>query len=280
MGHYVSAQVHSGGLNILNFFLWNKAAICKLLWAVAKKKERLWVLWIHAYYVKGDDFGQTPTPKQASWVVRKIFDARKWWADGVDWLGHLDNAVSAGKFSIQTIYKSLTPQFPKVSGKKLILAPGMIPRHQFILWLTMHKRLSTVDRIRKWGIHADPDCVLCSTNAEETHDHLFFECQYSKYIWQSLLTWIGIARQVGSWSGEVQWLVATIRPSKPKTLVLGTLFAATVYHIWTKRNYRGFQQKQQTKHKILKEIALQQHIVGRCKPKWSQVLDSLNCFPC
>ncbi|XP_059284882.1 uncharacterized protein LOC132038189 [Lycium ferocissimum] len=83
MGHYVSAK-STGGLNILNFFLWNKAAICKLLWVVAKKKKRLWVLWIHAYYVKGDDFGQTPTPKQASWVVRKIFDARKWWAD---WFG-------------------------------------------------------------------------------------------------------------------------------------------------------------------------------------------------
>lgn len=33
----------TGGVNLINFVLWNKAAIIKLLWAIAKKKDQLWV---------------------------------------------------------------------------------------------------------------------------------------------------------------------------------------------------------------------------------------------
>ncbi|XP_059295552.1 uncharacterized protein LOC132048888 [Lycium ferocissimum] len=69
----------AGGLNIIDFSLWNRAAIFKLLWAVAKEKQQLQMKWGHAFYIKGKDLSQMPSPKQESWVVKKVFDARKWW---------------------------------------------------------------------------------------------------------------------------------------------------------------------------------------------------------
>nr|XP_009757463.1 PREDICTED: uncharacterized protein LOC104210294 [Nicotiana sylvestris] len=32
----------AGGLNILDFYKWNKSAICKLLWVITQKKDNLW----------------------------------------------------------------------------------------------------------------------------------------------------------------------------------------------------------------------------------------------
>ncbi|XP_075099218.1 uncharacterized protein LOC142176058 [Nicotiana tabacum] len=42
-----------GGLNFIDVELWNEAAICKLLWNICTRKEKLWVHWIHIYYLKG-----------------------------------------------------------------------------------------------------------------------------------------------------------------------------------------------------------------------------------
>ena len=41
----------------------------------------------------------------------------------------------------------------------------------------MLERLRTSDKLVAMGIHNDDSCVLCSE--EESHKHLFFECEYS-----------------------------------------------------------------------------------------------------
>lgn len=43
----------TGGLYILYFFIWNKTAFGKLLFAVSMKKDELWVIWVHNYHIKG-----------------------------------------------------------------------------------------------------------------------------------------------------------------------------------------------------------------------------------
>nr|XP_016494043.1 PREDICTED: uncharacterized protein LOC107813308 [Nicotiana tabacum] len=42
----------AGGLNVLNLVVWNRAAVAKHFWAVAKKKDCLWIKWIHTFYIK------------------------------------------------------------------------------------------------------------------------------------------------------------------------------------------------------------------------------------
>lgn len=52
----------TGGLSDINLFLWNKAAISKFLWAIAQKKDKLWV---HTHYIKDKDLDSMATPKHA-----------------------------------------------------------------------------------------------------------------------------------------------------------------------------------------------------------------------
>ncbi|XP_075074296.1 uncharacterized protein LOC142161947 [Nicotiana tabacum] len=57
----------TGGMNIINLMLWNKAAIAKICWDLAHK-EKLWIRWINAYYIKHQQIQTMPIPKQASWM--------------------------------------------------------------------------------------------------------------------------------------------------------------------------------------------------------------------
>ena len=41
-----------GGYGIKNMALWNLASVAKLVWAVATKKDNLWVKWVHEKYLK------------------------------------------------------------------------------------------------------------------------------------------------------------------------------------------------------------------------------------
>ncbi|KAG5590063.1 hypothetical protein H5410_040577 [Solanum commersonii] len=46
------------GLNVMNLCTWNDATILKLLLDIDKKKDCLWVQWVHSYYIKAGDMYQ------------------------------------------------------------------------------------------------------------------------------------------------------------------------------------------------------------------------------
>lgn len=62
----------TGGLGIGNIQMWNKAAIGKLVWNIAKKQDSLWVKWISEVYVKKNNLWEFEAPKSASWGFKCI----------------------------------------------------------------------------------------------------------------------------------------------------------------------------------------------------------------
>ncbi|KAG5629696.1 hypothetical protein H5410_001413 [Solanum commersonii] len=42
----------AGGLNIMDLCLWNRVAILKQLWNMARSKECLWIRWVHTYFIR------------------------------------------------------------------------------------------------------------------------------------------------------------------------------------------------------------------------------------
>ena len=55
------------------------------------------------------------------------------------------------------------------------------PKYAFLTWLAALNRLSTMDRVYRWNQGVDTTCALCKT-AQESRDHLFFECSYSTQV--------------------------------------------------------------------------------------------------
>ncbi|XP_056688471.1 uncharacterized protein [Spinacia oleracea] len=54
----------SGGWNLKDLTIWNKAAFLKNFWALSLKQDRLWVKWIHTYYIKNNNFWSMPIPNK------------------------------------------------------------------------------------------------------------------------------------------------------------------------------------------------------------------------
>ena len=49
----VCSPKYEGGLSLINLKTWNRSTIAKLCWDLANKEDKLWIKWIHAYYIKG-----------------------------------------------------------------------------------------------------------------------------------------------------------------------------------------------------------------------------------
>lgn len=71
--NHVWDPVSAGGLNLLALLEWNKATIGKLLWNICQKSNKLWVKWVHTYYIKGQDISDYQPATHCSWVLKAIF---------------------------------------------------------------------------------------------------------------------------------------------------------------------------------------------------------------
>ncbi|PHT79840.1 hypothetical protein T459_17892 [Capsicum annuum] len=71
--------------------------------SLAKKKDKLWIVWVHTYYLKGQRPWEAET-KKASWIVKKILQAGQWLiATGLD----VNEDMGRATYSRQRMYDQL-----------------------------------------------------------------------------------------------------------------------------------------------------------------------------
>ncbi|XP_021728395.1 uncharacterized protein LOC110695474 [Chenopodium quinoa] len=220
-----------GGWNLLSLPEWNKAAVIKLLWDIAHKDDNLWVKWVHIYYFKHKDCWTTPTPARCSWFLKKILSCR----DIVNDQGGWDGFVQGNKLKIKKLYAAIRPQVPKVPWKRVTCHNLATPKSVFILWIALWNRLVIKDRLLQWHISCDPKCFLC-LNGNESVQHLFFDCDFSRKVWSKVLGILRVSKPVQQFSDEIDWMKKICRSSRLKNKVIQVAFTETVYGIWIQRN--------------------------------------------
>ncbi|KAL0428127.1 UNVERIFIED_CONTAM: hypothetical protein Slati_2987500 [Sesamum latifolium] len=130
------------------------------------------------------------------------------------------------------------PSGPKVRWFTLLLGPYMIPRNCLILWLAILKRLSTLDR--SWWQGSDRTCILCTRGELDTHDHLFFGCNFSRQcLWilkqKVQFTWPNLG-----YNRDIEWVSHRLRGLHPLNAAVQAPLASLVYLIRMERNQRRF----------------------------------------
>ena len=131
----------------------------------------------------------------------------------------------------------------------------MVPKHAVITWLAILNRLPTVDRLKAWGIDKDGLCSLCKQE-QESRDHLFFECSYSKAVWKKVLQLCGLNREVLDWRREFAWAVQKFKGKALITKILKISWNAYIYCIWKERNNRLFVHKEESIEQVLEHIQI------------------------
>ncbi|XP_074305485.1 uncharacterized protein LOC141640701 [Silene latifolia] len=167
-----------GGLNIKEILSWNKANMVKWLWRMTETADSVWVQWNTKYHVKDGNIWTT---------TFKPYHSERW--KGLLWLKCID---------------ILRMKWPRVKWSRVIWNSTAIPKHSFISSLVAQFKLPTVDCLGTRGLNLVNWCILCK-NANETHGHLFFKCQYSASIWNGLMNCIKMpGRTVNLWR-ELRW---------------------------------------------------------------------------
>ncbi|GKF20901.1 RNA-directed DNA polymerase, eukaryota, reverse transcriptase zinc-binding domain protein, partial [Tanacetum coccineum] len=77
--------------------------------------------------------------------------------DRVMWIG---NNGKKDKFSIRSVWEIFKQNRNDVSGHKVVWYPQCNQRHDFILWLSLHGRLATQDRLMVWNNQNNLLCPL------------------------------------------------------------------------------------------------------------------------
>ncbi|XP_077249413.1 uncharacterized protein LOC143888914 [Tasmannia lanceolata] len=149
---------------------------------------------------------------------------------------HIWKPNENGEFSIKSVWHSVRLKKPKPPWSSVVWFSGAIPRHTFTCWLAMWGRLLTSDKLIKFGIQASPFCPLC-IHGSESINHLFFQCSYSKWIWETILRKLNIRRSKDV-AEDVDWIIDQFGDKGQLSTAVKLLFQATIYNIWHERNNR------------------------------------------
>ncbi|XP_060212283.1 uncharacterized protein LOC132639915 [Lycium barbarum] len=191
-----------------------------------------------------------PIPKQASWMIRKILEARVT-------LQHLQFDPNRPKSFLQQAYLQFIGDRPRVPWKCMVFHNTSRSKAQFNTWLQLQGRLLTAYRLAKWGMDVQQDCVLCELQ-QETRDHPIVHCNYVKLIWQKVLNWIRQPlRQVATWEQHMAWVLSKAKGRSQQAQVFKMVYTETVYAICLERNQRVFEKKKREWHMVAKDIAYQ-----------------------
>lgn len=218
---------------------------------MAREGNRLWIRWIHGFYIKQADIYEMKISNQCSWVVKKILGAREYLKkvqDGREWL-------QKPSFSIKNLYKVFSDITLKVPWAKLLCQNSAPAKCVFISWPLMQNSLATCSYLLKVRVQVDPVCCFCKV-VMETKEHMFFQCEIPAAIWKGVMEWCGFQEQAMVWSMGRERLLAHCTTNSGSQRLYRCAVTVLVYHVWRERNLRRMQRKTTRVEDIVKQCQL------------------------
>ena len=226
-----------GGLGLRNLGVWNKACIAKIVWAIADKKDLLWVRWVHGRYLKGQDWWDYQAPPDCSWYWKKLVTTKELFKQGV--VDRSSWRWMQGQYTVKSGYLWQLGDKTYMNWSKIIWARTVTPRHATTTWFFMYQRLPVRSRIARFSTQQQGQlCCLCETE-EEDHDHLFFGCRWAKEYWNTLNSWWSTGMDVSCTRAFIHSLQHLTVPKRDR-MIIYAIAAAGIYHIWRARNEMTF----------------------------------------
>ncbi|KAI4363593.1 hypothetical protein MLD38_019795 [Melastoma candidum] len=111
----------------------------------------------------------------------------------------------------------------------------MFPLCSFLVWLIAKRRLRTAHFWHHKGLWASSACAFC-LGAEETTDHLFFQCNFTKQLWAQLGQLLRFKFLCTMWE-DMEQLYSLCAGAKGATRITNAAIIM-LYYIWLERGKR------------------------------------------
>lgn len=150
-------------------------------------------------------------------------------------------ASSSGSYSASSAYQlqfaGATIPFlaTKVWGTKAE------PKCKLFMWLLLHRKALTADRLAIRGWPHDEVCKLCLTGYE-TNEHLARECFFSRGVWGIVTTWLSIPHGAAPIFSTLEewWNANTEGCDAAARMRFGHATTYVLWNVWKERNRRIF----------------------------------------
>ncbi|XP_062075088.1 uncharacterized protein LOC133779108 [Humulus lupulus] len=244
------------------------AAMGKYVWAIAAKKDNLFVKWINNVYLMDRNWWDYQAPLDCSWYWKRLVAVKDAFKAKVDL-----SKFAALRYSIKAGHDLLFEQSLAVSWSKIVWDRLSIRKHRFVLWLVMLQRMRTKDQLHKFQPLLDQSCLLCGDDIESI-DHLFFHCHYSRFCLQRLKQGLGWNSASLNLVHLIRWIHKAKRMSVTRKSFLYAALAALVYHLWRVRNDVFWNNKlwlvDNTVQRVIRELQVRITLV---MPKMAKSID-------
>ncbi|XP_021985805.1 uncharacterized protein LOC110882000 [Helianthus annuus] len=162
-------------------------------------------------------------------------------------------------YNTYEVWNDIRMSQEKVTWENVVWYPQAIPRHAFLMWLIVCKKLKTQDVMSKWRSSGNANynlmcCSLC-VSGPDSHNHLFFECEYASQIWYGVREKAGM-QTIGE-RLEIMNYLTQHAGSKRAIHIIGKLVvAASAYLVWQERNNRLFTSKKWSANQLIEVILM------------------------
>lgn len=142
---------------------------------------------------------------------------------------------TTNKYNTGDVYNHLRGDVDVEPWTKAIWTSRSIPRQSFHVWLLALNRIPTRDRLLSWGLQVPPLCLLCN-NANESRDHLYWDCGFSFDLWSIVADRCRI-NPSRTWERSLNQMSTLTASIAGRSLTL-LGWQATIYWIWNERYSR------------------------------------------
>lgn len=156
-------------------------------------------------------------------------------------------------FRTGVVWQDIRTRHSRVDWWHLVWYSSSIPKHSFILWLAIRKKLMTQDRMQLWQSGDELRCVFCELQKDSV-EHLFFDCKFTKEVMHMLRNHELIFKDSQSWQDLLRRVTASCRGKSISSIVNRLFIGAMVYVVWQERNWRLFQNKRRSTRQVSKII--------------------------
>lgn len=243
------------GIGVRNYRSAQQAAIVSRAYRMWGQNG-IWSEWMGARYIRGRPLSQ---------IAKKQGDSANWKAAFLQKesilkcaeLGPNYTKAWTGKgngISSKNIKATLNPAPPTYELARGIWA-SKIGKVSLNLWRVRWRNLPTKDRLIRRGMNLSPECELCK-NAQETIDHVFSTCAYTKCIINEAME---AARAIVKLEAATNFEGAATELNKltkgsPTWGLHWSIYGITLFFIWKHRNLRRMKAKSDTERVILRQI--------------------------